>query len=737
MKKLLALLLALLTLLSVLASCGGAKSTQQEGTPSSPGGYVDDYVDNDDRSDIPVIKEHVMLPADQIPDNFSLIGTKHLPPIDNQGGLGTCASQAITYTQMTNAVSRYLHSQNENVKWNPSSGDTSTIFAPKFTYNFSGAGTAWVYDIIKDHGAALLKDCYFYTTDSGYKTGDMLYNRHPQTIGWQVKQGELEKALNYRISDYEQIWTRTIDNNLTQSEAGADLLYKIKDALVQGNVVVTGGFAYSWVLQDLTARDVRGSTAKAGEKVCAYSEGMEGGHQVSIVGYDDNLTFTTNGITMKGAFLIANSWGESWANDGYFWMMYDAVNEVSEFEVMNAIPERKLALDQFCFIYWDKDIVIEKPSAYVTVEVETTDREGFYIELTRTDATDTVATHVPALFQFGANFNGYHGKNPGYLGETEKYVTFSGQVDGKSEVGVFTLGYQPFFATETNFEDYLWGINLVATSATAYLRKVTLYDGEGNVKATLVPEESMQKVLYGTNSSFVFDLGKTPKTFHEVGSYKLKNVGSGLYCTSEVLLLNSGSSAMDATVFDVTFDLFERHHVINLHDKEYVLDIKGQKIAEGASVKFNAVSGKRTTQTWKVVKLADGNYNVRLAADTAFAMGMKDGKIVLVTGEDIKTYGTWTFEKAGSDLMTVTVRPDAAGKLTVNGYIPADSTENSLKIDVATIDGVAVTSYTATGEGENRGFSFEATGLEKGKTYVFTMKNAKGQPVTCSYVVAA
>ena len=182
MKRLVAFLLAALMLTAVLASCATPKNTAGEPstTPSEPNSFVDDYVDNDDKSDIPVVKEHEMLPKDQIPDSFSLIGTTHLPPIDNQGGLGTCASQAITYTQMTNAVSRYLHSKDANIKWNPSSGDSSTIFAPKFTYNFSGAGTAWVYDIIKDHGAALLKDCYFYTTESGYKTGDSRYNRHPR-----------------------------------------------------------------------------------------------------------------------------------------------------------------------------------------------------------------------------------------------------------------------------------------------------------------------------------------------------------------------------------------------------------------------------------------------------------------------------------------------------------------------------------------------------------------------------
>jgi len=46
--------------------------------------------------------------------------------------------------------------------------------------------------------------------------------------------------------------------------------------------------------------------------------GYRGGHANVVAGYDDNLMIGSD----KGALLIRNSWGTSWANAGYAWMTY-------------------------------------------------------------------------------------------------------------------------------------------------------------------------------------------------------------------------------------------------------------------------------------------------------------------------------------------------------------------------------------------------------------------------------
>ncbi|MDO5151432.1 MAG: dockerin type I domain-containing protein, partial [Oscillospiraceae bacterium] len=45
-------------------------------------------------------------------------------------------------------------------------------------------------------------------------------------------------------------------------------------------------------------------------------------------GYDNNFEITVNNVTLKGAFKLANSWGETWdeGNNGFIWVMYDALN---------------------------------------------------------------------------------------------------------------------------------------------------------------------------------------------------------------------------------------------------------------------------------------------------------------------------------------------------------------------------------------------------------------------------
>lgn len=54
-----------------------------------------------------------------------------------------------------------------------------------------------------------------------------------------------------------------------------------------------------------------------------YTGTADQNHAVTVAGWDDNKVVTVNGVTSTGAWLIQNSWGSDWGDDGYFWVAYD------------------------------------------------------------------------------------------------------------------------------------------------------------------------------------------------------------------------------------------------------------------------------------------------------------------------------------------------------------------------------------------------------------------------------
>ena len=155
---------------------------------------------------------------------------------------------------------------------------------------------------------------------------EMPYDKDNYSFDWSNNTSAMVNALRTRVSNCGEI---DIDSEGTPiKNKNAEELKKVKKALSLGYVLV--------VCSDADKGLTNWSFKKrynSNENVAYRSSTANEGHALAVVGYNDNVCCDVNGNNRiedseRGAFKVANSWGNTWSNgnNGFIWVLYDALN---------------------------------------------------------------------------------------------------------------------------------------------------------------------------------------------------------------------------------------------------------------------------------------------------------------------------------------------------------------------------------------------------------------------------
>lgn len=192
---------------------------------------------------------------------------EHCPPVYNQGKLGSCTAQAIGGA----------YEYDEIEQQNPDTFRPSRLF---IYYN----ERAMEGNVNEDSGAEIRDGMKSINTDG--VCHEKLWPYEIEKFTEKPKFECYDDAKQHHSISYER---------LSQN------LHELRHCLSEGHPVVFGFVVY----QSFETEEV----AKTGKMVMPQeNDEMLGGHAVLAVGYD------------KNHFIIRNSWGKEWGDEGYFYM---------------------------------------------------------------------------------------------------------------------------------------------------------------------------------------------------------------------------------------------------------------------------------------------------------------------------------------------------------------------------------------------------------------------------------
>lgn len=265
---------------------------------------------------------------DGLPDHWNSAETQYFPPTFSQGGYGSCGVSSRVGYMMTHEMNAYNNTDATLLE-----NQLTPMFQYPFTYHGPG----------KDQMARYV----------GYPNAKIYGGRYESSIyggsecnsstwGWVQGYETFYDAMKRRISGTANFPQGT--NTLAGAEAVKRwLLNHNDDPDFEGRPAVCGigcgaGGLGTGTIASTTANDAAGVTGKY--YIAHWNVGTnkdeDGGvdHAMTLVGWDDRIEFDLDGNGVygeesnamgqneTGAWIVCNSWGETWCNNGLAYLPY-------------------------------------------------------------------------------------------------------------------------------------------------------------------------------------------------------------------------------------------------------------------------------------------------------------------------------------------------------------------------------------------------------------------------------
>ena len=408
--------------------------------------------------------------------------------------------------------------------------------------------------------------------------------------------------------------------------------------LIKNQIINNGSVGVSIYMKELLFSD----TAK--DYYLATTSNSElPNHAVSLVGWDDTISKSKfNGATRNGAWIVKNSWGSSWSNDGYFYLSYD-----DYFGCKYAYSYSGVSKTTFDNTYAAADVVGLTPISFGS-------DISFASKFTKkTSGTETIKR---VSFMSGANvdYKVYLAKDGNINNKNNFTLLGSGtsQVMGIKSVNVngvdITSNYAIVieFTVKNNSRNTIYTMcnvssytsHLSYSTGTNYygsvnkwndLASFSMFDVNGSTMTTKCePNIYVYSVNKGgstttptTNPIEVVNSSKVKIdssnnitfTFNRTDSLTLNNITSYLKLNSSYTVYNGSTNITDNTKALAT------GYKITIDNKNYFIVIKGDVNSDGKITALDYIEirkhimGTKITDTYKV-KAADLDNNNNLTA---------------------------------------------------------------------------------------------------------------------------